>query len=247
MRWKAAAAAVGMATVLGGCFGGPIGGTGGPTVLVVGDSLSYQIAAGLERVQGSQITTVNEGIGGCGVGPGEIEAFGDGSWTPSACPNWQSDWQALVDSVNPTLVVLHTGWWESFDRRVNGQVLPFGSAQNDAQLLAAYEQVVQVLSSRGAQIAWVNTPCFEPATWEGRTFEYADWKIDHLNDLYESFTASHPQTTLIDYRSAVCPGDQYSQVVNGVVIRPADGIHYTVQGETVVASWLLPHLVALSS
>lgn len=237
-----------MATVLSGCFGGFTGGTGGgPTVLVVGDSLSYQIAAGLERVQGSQITTVNGGIGGCGVGPGEIEAFGDGSWTPSACPNWQSDWQAMVDSVNPDLVVLHTGFWESFDRRVNGRELHFGSHESDAELLAAYERVVAVLGSGGARIAWLDAPCFDPQPWNGRNFDYANWKIDRVNDLYESFTASHPQTTLIDYRSAVCPGDQYSQEVNGVVIRPADGIHYTVQGENVVASWLLPHLVALSS
>jgi hypothetical protein len=215
-------------------------------VLVVGDSLSEQIGAGLQRVEGDQITTVNEGIGGCGVGPGEIDAFGDGSWVPSTCPNWQSDWQALVDSVDPDLVVLHTGWWESFDRRVSGQELAFGSVENDDQLRGAYEQVEQVLSSRGARIVWLTTPCFDPQPWNGQTFDYADSKIAHINDLYGVFTSSHPQTTLIDYRPSVCPGDQYAQVVDGVTIRPADGIHYTPAGGDRVAAWLLPQLVALA-
>lgn len=113
LRWGAAAA---LAALLSGCLG-TVPGTppSDPTetrlkVLVVGDSLSDQLAGGLERVATDRFTIVNGGVGGCGIGPGEIEAFGDDTWYPSTCPNWAGDWQALVNRENPVLVVLHTGW-----------------------------------------------------------------------------------------------------------------------------------------
>ena len=218
-----------------------------PTVLVVGDSLADQIARGLERVADGELEIVNGGVNGCGIGPGEVEAFGDDIWHASACADWPDNWQAWVESLDPALVVLHTGWWESFDRRVEGQVHDFGSPENDAQLQAAYERAMQILGSQATPVAWLTAPCFQPAPWQGNTFDYADWKIDHINALYQSFVPAQAGATLIDYRPSICPGGQYAAVVDGVSVRSDDGIHFTPAGADVVARWLRLQLPALGT
>src|SRR5688572_32512940 len=107
-----AVAAIVVSAPLSACDRGSSAGTG--SVLVVGDSISSQLAGGLERVAGGRFTTINGGVDGCGIGAGEIETFGDGTWYASACPNWAADWRRLVKRHDPDVVVVHTGFWESF-------------------------------------------------------------------------------------------------------------------------------------
>ena len=69
-------------------------------------------------------------------------------------------------------------------------------------------------------------------------------RIDILNEIYQEFTAEHPdQAALVDLNGFACPDGRFTDLsIDGVRMRE-DGIHFTPKSSYVVSRWLVPQIV----
>jgi lysophospholipase L1-like esterase len=69
-----------------------------------------------------------------------------------------------------------------------------------------------------------------------------DARTDCANRSGREAAAAHG-AAVVDLADYVCPDGQCLTMRDGVVLRP-DGVHFTKEGATLVARWLVPQLVA---
>jgi len=196
------------------------------------------------------MAVTNGARGGCGLGLGVMRPFSDLDWwSTSSCTDWRSNWSEQIAAHDPDIVVLHIGFWDTFDSIVDGTFLEVGTPSADSYVLDRLEDAFGVLTSRGATLVLLPIPCFDPdlPPIAGHDLSYEVWRGDHINRLWESFAAAHPkQFLLLDYRSTLCPDGQFAYWINGQQVRTDDGLHLTNAGADAVAKWLEPRLQALS-
>jgi hypothetical protein len=90
-----------------------------------------------------------------------------------------------------------------------------------------------------------------PCTDQGEQPDGAPWPEDDparlavYNKLVREVAAQHPKTdSVVDLNKAACPKGTYTNTVDGVEIRLADGVHFTIVGGELLASALMPPIVA---
>ena len=120
-------------------------------VLVVGDSVALTLGVGLAYESKTQNLTVsNDGILGCGLLRGG-QIWVDGTWSNVAanCEQWPARWASDVTVTKPQVVIVLTGTWDAFDRRINGRQIDFGSTEDDQLMLQDMRDSLDVLSAAG--------------------------------------------------------------------------------------------------
>jgi hypothetical protein len=220
-------------------------------VLVVGDSLAVAIGVGLEALAAENNLDVrNQGTLGCGILRGTGVRYGRATPTSPFCTAWQERFQSFVDEFQPDLVVVVDGFWDAYDWYIDGVVAPFGSPAWDAFASAEFGTAMDVLTSGGATVAWLESPYFsveagDPAvvSYFERTGVYDsafdDDRVRHVNDVFEDTVAVRDGRVVMgELRHVICPGDDYVNVIDGIEIR-GDGVHFTMQGATKVAAWIV--------
>jgi lysophospholipase L1-like esterase len=67
-----------------------------------------------------------------------------------------------------------------------------------------------------------------------------------LNELYTQYASAHPETvSVVDFAGAVCPGGPpCPRTVDGINLRPLDGLHFTPETAGWAAQWLLDAVLA---
>jgi peptidoglycan/LPS O-acetylase OafA/YrhL len=221
-------------------------------VLVEGDSLASTLAVGLGDEGGKyKYQSFNLGELGCGVaigGPirdarGQIDAS-------TQCESWPTTRAADVRTYDPDVAVLLTGRWEVLDRVHDGQWMHVGEPAFDAFLATQLDQAISVLSAGGAKVMVLTTPCFQPQEQaDGTIFPFDDpARLARYNQLLREAVARHPdQAAIGDLYSVLCPGNTYTDTVNGIQVRMSDGVHITEAGGQYVAAKLQKQLVALGA
>ena len=79
------------------------------------------------------------------------------------CVNWPAKRSADVRAYDPDVSILLAGRWEVLDRFYEGQWMHVGDPAYDNYLLRQLNLAIQVLSSNGAKVLLLTTPCFAPA------------------------------------------------------------------------------------
>jgi hypothetical protein len=216
------------------------------SVLVVGDSVAYLTGEGLTRISDDhRLDVANGGKPGCGFVRGG-EVFWRGAWTPvePECQDWPQRWQTLVDKHDPDVVVLLVGFWDVFDRRIDGRVLEFGTPEADRYTRAEMNPALGVLGSRGATVVLLTTPYFAP-TPDGESLSARDEeRVAHINELFRIVADRRGASVQVrDFNEFLTPNG-YRRLIGGVDMR-GDGVHLTRAGEELVAEWLAPQVVEL--
>ena len=218
-------------------------------VLVVGDSIAFQTAQGLGRTQAQHhLRIANGGVPGCGVVRGG-ETLELGSWAPGSrfCDTWPMRWVRQVRRYQPEVVVLLTGFWDVFDRRLpDGQILEFGSDEADEYVKGQLNEALDILTSGGARVLVLSTPYFadDPTGGEPRNSRDDD-RVDDMNELFEDVAGDRENVEVVDMNEFLTP-DGYRESIDGENVR-GDGIHLTAAGQQLVAAWLAPKLVGAVS
>ena len=92
-------------------------------------------------------------------------------------------------------------------------------------------QVVTVLSARGAKVVLFTMPYIDPPQEapDGSLFpENRNSRVDEYNQILDRVAAAHPgDVTLINLNKLLDPAGHFQTVVDGVTVRWADGIHVT--------------------
>jgi hypothetical protein len=201
-------------------------------VLLVGDSVAYKMAPGLFSLQEEQNFVLRDAtILSCGIVRGDVR-LRKGFTAPSAeCEARQQRWCADVEHFRPDVVVMLSALWDGRDHRVDGRMLEFGTPEADAHWLSEIQAAIDLLSSRGAEVAILTAPYFPE---EGLTPE----RTDRLNALYRKAAARNPDSvTLVDLNRFLYPTGEFLAYIDGVNVR-GDGYHFSQEGADMVGRWL---------
>ena len=226
---------------------------GGPSrVMLVGDSVAYNLGTGFEGDNTGDVVLWNQAILWCEL----IEAprMEKGKETPASdkCHDWKSQWRGDLDTFQPDLTVVDVGAWEVFDRKIDDRWVTFGTPEFDQILTDKLQEVVDTLGATGAPVVLLTSPYFERNDGVSAT----EWtendrsRIDHFNDLLRE-VAARPENSgrvdVLDLGRYLCPAtsDPCHEQINGVTIRD-DGLHYGEDGARIVAKWLTPQLRQLA-
>jgi hypothetical protein len=110
----------------------------------------------------------------------------------------------------------------------------------DAWLLSEFDAAVELLSSRGARVLWLNTPCYSKSAGAGGTFDPE--RIRSLNAVLKRLAAGR-EVEILDLFAEVCPDGQFTNAVGGVADFRPDGAHFSEAGADWLVGWLAPHIL----
>jgi peptidoglycan/LPS O-acetylase OafA/YrhL len=224
--------------------------TGPIRLLVVGDSVAETLADGLQPL-GPQygMKIFDAGTVGCGVARGGPYNDRGVVGVPLArCDVWPQTWTAAVNIVNPDVVAVVVGRWETLDRVHDGQYRHLGDPDFDAYIESELETAVNVASGRGAHVAFLTSPYFQGTEKpDGSAWPQDDpARVQVLNSLLAAVAANHPGVVSVVPLGAILdPGDHFSEMVDGIQVRFSDGVHITPLGGAWLAPKILPSLLEL--
>lgn len=207
-------------------------------LLLVGDSVAYTLHPALDaEVTARGIAFAGATAPGCGmVGGTPLGRDGaEPSWTATCAATVPALHERFVAEFDPDVVVwLST--WESLPRRVGDRVLQPGDPALDAWLLDAMGEVVDRLTAGGATVVVLTVPPeVDAATGDAEPAWNDD--LQHLNGLFRRLAAtSGGRVRIVDLAEIVCPSRPCPPYVDGVTLRPDDGVHYGPEGARWVAA-----------
>jgi len=153
-----------------------------------------------------------------------------------------------VDNNDPEIVAIAVGRWEVVDRRLAGRWTHIGEPDFDAYLTGELEQAVDLLSFRGARVAFFTAPYyggFERLDG-GRWPEDDPHRVDRFNQILRAVARRHPGVVhVIDVGRALCPKGRYTRRIGGIAVRTDDGTHVTPKGAAYLTPKVLPQLAAM--
>jgi len=212
--------------------------------LLVGDSIA--VTAGLGMVVGSVdrygVQVMNHGVLGCDIDDVDAVTSGQVDIPESPCRTWRPLWTGEVDRLRPDVAGLMAGRWFITDHLVAGRTVSIDQPAWNRHLEDEIDQVVAVLSARGAKVVLFTMPYLDPqeapdgSVWP----ENRNARVDEYNALLRRVAARHPGTvTVVDLNRILDPAGHYQAVIDGVTVRWADGIHVSKPG----GEWLEPHVL----
>jgi peptidoglycan/LPS O-acetylase OafA/YrhL len=225
----------------------PPAGTPTVRVLMLGDSLGWTFANGLEvGSEGWGVSIDNQAQLGCDLDPlSAVVIMGQSTNAAQGCARWQAKWPQVISARNPDVVGLLVGRWEVSDRLVDGRWVTVGDRSWDTRLTTLLNQAVEVLSARGAKVVLFTLPYIQQNTEQpdGQPWpQNLPSRTDAFNALVRKVAAAHHGVvTVSDLNHMLSPG-LYTDTIEGVVVRSSDREHISPQGGELVRSTVLPQL-----
>jgi peptidoglycan/LPS O-acetylase OafA/YrhL len=213
---------------------------GPPVTTLFGDSLAFTAGWAIATNNAQDPYNVrfhSEGILGCGVmvvsdeitKGAVVPASGPCSASTPASRQLPALWTAQVDAQHPNVVMIMAGRWEDSNQVIDGKDVHIGEPAYDALLQADLEQAVRVVTSTGAYVMLLTTPCVDsgeqpngqpwPEDLTSRRLEY-----DHIINVVAA--ANPADAEVFDFGAEVCPGGRFESTIGGVRIRLGDGVHF---------------------
>jgi peptidoglycan/LPS O-acetylase OafA/YrhL len=204
-------------------------------VLLVGDSVAASLQDALaQSLTARGITFASVAAPGCGVIVGVPGSSKDtpikmlGNVMVAECENTIPQRQSeSVAQFKPDLVI-SLSTWEAIDRTVNGVWYKFGTPDSDTMLKQLFADTHARLTAGGATLAWVLMPDTVPAanTPPGRPNPQDLKATSHLRNLLSQYQTEQANTTVLDLASIACPALPCPTEVDGITLRPTDGLHF---------------------
>ena len=200
-------------------------------VLVIGDSISQDLGAGLYYELGAspRIQVINEGRPSSGlVDPGFY--------------NWPAHLAKFLTQYHPQVVVVLLGANDVRPLSANGVTMPFNSPSWRRQYSASAAALMLEATAAGARVLWLGAPIMAVPQYSAG--------VARINTLFSIVSSGVSGVT---YRATWntltgVPGHfEYRAQVNGLLqyVREPDGIHPTQTGWDVLATVVTRDLISL--
>jgi hypothetical protein len=213
-------------------------------VLVVGDSTAMTLEWALAQTSSSYDADVFDGSTFmCGVAIG-TEASSDNGSGPtmamvppcnSATPvaqQWPALWRQDLSQDNPDLVVVLAGRWETTDRMYDGHWMNILDRPFAVYVERQLELAVRTATSTGAHVDMLTAACadsgpFFAARHEPDTAVNDDSsvRLAAYNALLRQSVRHAHNASVVDLDALLCPEGQFQRSIDGVQVRPLDGVH----------------------
>lgn len=186
-------------------------------IWVVGDSLTEQLGPALRDLAAGTGRAATEHELHYSSGLSRLDFF-----------DWPARLDVIEEASDPDVWVVMFGANDAQSIRVGGRHLEFGTPEWDAAYRRRVAGVMAGLSSNAQQVVWVGQPVMRTAGFAQR--------MAHLDELYRSEAARHPDVTFLDtWELFAGPDGAYAAYLPGSDGRPAlmrlgDGIHLTRPG-----------------
>jgi hypothetical protein len=207
---------------------------GGVRVAFAGDSIGLYEGQYLQQTD-PPYAIDNGATAGCGFtnGAPSLQWSNPGStyFDPGACALWADQVQWVVSRFHPDVMVIQAGFWESQRRMFNGNWESLANADYAYYIKSNLEAAVQIAHSDGAAVVLSTAPYFADGT--------PNDLVDAYNSIVEGVAGEFPYVSVNDVHAELDPGGTYQAVIDGIVVRGADGVHIT-QGA--VDSFIAPAL-----
>ncbi len=240
-----------------------------PEVVVLGDSTALTLGYALEATAPSGTTVVDGGLFGCGLAVATAATATPGtSGLPmvSACNSatppderWPAlDGRLLTTTKPGDQVLFLAGHWETQSLLMHGRwrdILQPGFQRYELRQL---ETVVALGTAHGAHVDLLTMPCMDQNYPYGTPLAPSDTPQRRAvyNGLLERVARQHPRSvSVVPYGSMLCPTGSFTEFLDGVQVRTADGVHtpayvpgdiYAGNASEAVAerfyAWLAPRL-----
>jgi lysophospholipase L1-like esterase len=189
---------------------------------------------------------------GCKLATGGVThpKYGD---VKEGCGRGPKGWAFAVEQLDPDVVVLLTGGSDLMNQKPPGQTefLGPGASAFDDWLAADYGEMIDVLTARGATVAWLTFPCvasLEEIAGSPAADRFEARRIRWLNESLIPRVAGSRATSveILDLFSHVCPNGEFTNTLGTFDVVRWDGVHFGEDGRRYVAEWLGPRLLALA-
>jgi peptidoglycan/LPS O-acetylase OafA/YrhL len=213
-------------------------------LLVVGDSVAYNLGRGFEHhaADDPDLVVWNVGATGCGlVRGGTVPAH---EFQPSdACELWPDRFAGHLADFDPHLVFLVSTGWDLLDRKLPGwsRFRSPGDPVFDAFMRDEYRYAVEVLTSTGATVVWGLSPCVSREQAFGSVFDPE--RVAHQERILAELDRRFDRLRLVDLDPLACPDARFTNTVDGIANFRPDGVHYSEEGARWMAGHLIPMLV----
>jgi peptidoglycan/LPS O-acetylase OafA/YrhL len=218
-------------------------------ILLVGDSVTWTMLGGLEVWNENHDADVHVDAHyavGCTIGePGTVRSLGLLEEPIETCRQLQPALPATLERADYDAIVVTLGQKDLSDRRVDGAWRHLGDPVFDEWLRPQIAALADLVAAEGAPVLWstathVRIPRANDPTSDWRDYPDNDpARVDRLNELFRDEIAGRPGFALlpVDEWLRTLPGGEFDKDYR------ADGVHYTVDGSTAYASWLVPQLL----
>ncbi len=210
-----------------------------PLLVVLGDSTAYTLGFALVATAPTGTRVDNGGLFGCGLALGtfvsnnppkpELAMFPACNSATPVSQQWPAlDARAVADTAPGDVVLFVSGPWEVQDVLRNGTWWNIEERADQRYLLGQMRKAVAIATANGAHLEFATMP----ALASGAAFNEPPLPEDSpkrrliYDRLIDTMAAEYPgRVSVIDYGAILSPHGIYTQSLDGVQVRTADGIH----------------------
>jgi peptidoglycan/LPS O-acetylase OafA/YrhL len=203
----------------------------GARVMVAGDSWAQYLGDVMPRVSPGT-TTLNVGMGGCGLAEPRLQQVAGKGNTPTMrqCRTWRTLWAGAI-AHRPTAIVLETGNYDQGKMLLHGSWQQICDPSFDSYYGKVLDEALDLLETADVPIYMLTVV---PVTQRSDVNSSVC-----MNKLLTAAARTHANTTVLDLWSFLCPRD--SCVEAGLY--DVTG-HLTVANRKLVARWVLATIYA---
>jgi peptidoglycan/LPS O-acetylase OafA/YrhL len=220
-------------------------------ILLVGDSLSASMIAGLEgwneEHPDQQIWVDSHSVFGCPMVDTGVTPL-IGTWTTTAqCVDWHQDLDNALVRWDTDAVLMMAGLADLQGHMIGGQMIDMGNPTHDEWFRTELDRLATTMTAPGVPVLWTNFPHVRMASPSEPTKDWTDfvinqpWRVDRLNEILAEVAAAHPGVTPVDLDGWV-----HSWPEGEFDAARRDGVHFLDTGSDLAADWLVPQLIDLA-
>jgi peptidoglycan/LPS O-acetylase OafA/YrhL len=220
-------------------------------VLLVGDSQSFSVGAGMQQWGQDHGVEVRFDPGvGCGIGGvTPIKYLGIEKKEQEGCAAWAQVRPEIVKRYNPQLVVIVGGLGDLSDRKLDdGKWHHIGEPVYDDWLRSEMKAFVDEMTASGAEVLWfshpdVKVPYQAGATGQPPFKENDPERMAQYNAMIKALAEEDPRVTFADFAAQVRahPGGQFDKD-----LRP-DGTHIDMKQAPELVTWVAQQIHDVSA
>ena len=217
-------------------------------VLIVGDSIGFSLDwLGAPWAAQDDVVMTSAAIPGCGLMPflwsvhhgNKLRAVRQCRRPPTSSVGYLTFWKQQLAIDHPNVVVIMAGRWEVHTLFRRGHLESIDRRAFRRELFARMLTASSVASSSGARVVWSTLPCSR----SGENLNGNSWVEDsdrrlHLYNALVYRAARHLHEAVFNLNALLCSGASYQRIIDGVVVRAADGVHFSPTG----APWVVARL-----
>ena len=215
------------------------------TAMILGNSIPNSLDKSVQSEQNPYLSLIANTFVGCDPIDGTKTVDGDVTLPTADCLAWREQWKDLVKEHDPDITIFFVSQTMVLDRLVDGEKFSFGSKEFNEHLRTELDKLKRDAQKAGSEhFAISNLACHNLFSFDNAELDRInDFKnVQRLNNLVSAWGEAN-DVLVIDTYSALCPGDQFSETVNGVPLY-SDGFHFTDESGPIFWEWMAAQLIA---